>query len=93
MLEAKEFRRYAAEALQSCRTAETDDEKFAFLDLAKVWMRAAQRSEELFLRDSLFRVRIGRASVMRGTDAAGDNAPHQLSDPEFGVTVDQDSII
>jgi hypothetical protein len=48
MSETQDFRQYAAEAIQSSLTAKTDEEKMAFLDLAKVWSRAAERAQEIF---------------------------------------------
>jgi hypothetical protein len=50
MLEASELRQYAAEAIQSALMTDKSEEKTAFLDLANVWMCAAQRIEELSLR-------------------------------------------
>jgi hypothetical protein len=50
MLEASEFRQYTAEAIQSALMTDLGEEKTAFLELANVWMCAAQRVEELSLR-------------------------------------------
>jgi hypothetical protein len=46
MAEACEYRRYAAECLESARTAATGDVRKHFLDLAKMWMTAAQQLDD-----------------------------------------------
>jgi hypothetical protein len=46
MPEAHEYRQYAAECLESARTAMTEEVRKHFLDLAKMWMTAAQQLED-----------------------------------------------
>jgi hypothetical protein len=46
MADANEYRRYAAECLESARIATTEDVRKHFLDLAKMWMTAAQQLED-----------------------------------------------
>jgi hypothetical protein len=43
---AHEYRQYAAECLESARTAMTEDVRKHFLDLAKMWMTAAQQLDD-----------------------------------------------
>jgi len=49
MPESDEFLQYAREATRSATDAKNEEEKVAFLDLADVWTRAAQRCREIFL--------------------------------------------
>jgi hypothetical protein len=46
MADANEYRQYAAECLESARTATTVDVRKHFLDLAKMWMTAAQQLDD-----------------------------------------------
>jgi hypothetical protein len=46
MPEAHEYRQYAAECLESARTATTEDVRKHFLELAKMWMTAAQQLDD-----------------------------------------------
>jgi hypothetical protein len=46
MADANEYRQYAAECLESARTATTEDIRKHFLDLAKMWMTAAQQLDD-----------------------------------------------
>ena len=46
MSQASEYRRYADECLQSARTATSEDVRKHFLDLAKMWMTAAQQMDD-----------------------------------------------
>jgi hypothetical protein len=43
MTVAVEYRKYAQECLESARTADTDDVRKQFLDIAKLWLMAADR--------------------------------------------------
>ena len=45
MADANEYRQYAAECLESARTAARDVRKH-FLDLARMWMTAAQQLDD-----------------------------------------------
>jgi hypothetical protein len=44
---AKEYRRYAQECIESAREAKSDPVRKQFLDLAKLWMTAAERRDAL----------------------------------------------
>lgn len=46
MPDAHEYRQYAAECLESARTATTEDIRKHFLELAKMWMTAAQQLDD-----------------------------------------------
>jgi len=46
MAEAHEYRQYAAECLESARTATTEDVRKHFLELAKMWMTAARQLDD-----------------------------------------------
>ena len=46
MAGAQEYRQYAAECLESARTATTEDVRKHFLELAKMWMTAAQQLDD-----------------------------------------------
>ena len=46
MPKADEYRRYAEEAMQSARHATSEDARKQFLDLAKMWMTAAQQTDD-----------------------------------------------
>ena len=46
MADANEYRQYAAECLESARTATTEDVRKHFLELAKMWMTAAQQLDD-----------------------------------------------
>ena len=46
MADANEYRQYADECLESARTAMTEDVRRHFLDLAKMWMTAAQQLDD-----------------------------------------------
>jgi hypothetical protein len=46
MADANEYRQYADECLESARTATTEDVRNQFLDLAKMWMTAAQQLDD-----------------------------------------------
>ena len=46
MADANEYRQYATECLESARTAMTEEVRKHFLDLAKMWMTAAQQLED-----------------------------------------------
>jgi hypothetical protein len=41
MSTAAEFRKYAIEAMEAARKAQTENEQAQFLDLAEIWLRAA----------------------------------------------------
>jgi hypothetical protein len=43
MTTATEYRQYAQECMQSAREAQSDPVRKQFLDLAKLWMTAAER--------------------------------------------------
>ena len=46
MPEAHEYRQYAAECLESARTAMTEEVRKHFLELAKMWMTAARQLDD-----------------------------------------------
>jgi hypothetical protein len=46
MSKSSEYRQYAEECLESARTATSEDERKQFLDLAKMWMTAAQQMDD-----------------------------------------------
>jgi hypothetical protein len=46
MSKSSEYRQYAEECLQSARTAPSDDARKQFLELAKMWMTAAQQMDD-----------------------------------------------
>ncbi|HZO45542.1 MAG TPA: hypothetical protein VFB68_06585 [Xanthobacteraceae bacterium] len=46
MADANEYRQYAAECLESARTATTEDVRKHFLDLAMMWLTAAQQLDD-----------------------------------------------
>ncbi len=46
MPEAHEYRQYAAECLESARTATTEEVRKHFLELARMWMTAAQQLDD-----------------------------------------------
>ena len=46
MREAHEYRQYAAECLESARTATTEEIRKHFLELARMWMTAAQQLDD-----------------------------------------------
>ena len=46
MAEARLYRQYAAECLESARTATSEDVRKHFLELAKMWMTAAQQLDD-----------------------------------------------
>jgi hypothetical protein len=46
MSKSNEYRQYAEECLQSARTAPSDDARKHFLELAKMWMIAAQQMDD-----------------------------------------------
>jgi hypothetical protein len=45
MTVAAEYRKYAQECLESARSAGTDDARQQYLDIAKLWLMAADRLE------------------------------------------------
>jgi len=45
MTTATEYRKYAQECLESAREAQSDPVRKQFLDLAKLWMTAAERMD------------------------------------------------
>ena len=46
MSKQDDYRLYASEAIESARTATTDAVRQQFLDLAKMWMTAAQQIDD-----------------------------------------------
>jgi hypothetical protein len=46
MADANEYRQYADECLESARTATTEDDRKQLLDLARMWMTAAQQLDD-----------------------------------------------
>ncbi len=46
MADSNEYRQYATECLESARTATTEEVRKHFLDLAKMWMTAAQQLDD-----------------------------------------------
>jgi hypothetical protein len=46
MAEAHEYRQYAAECVESARTATSEKVRDHFLDLAKMWMTAAWQLDD-----------------------------------------------
>ena len=46
MAEAQEYRQYAAECLESARTAIAEEVRRHFLELARMWMTAAQQLDD-----------------------------------------------
>ena len=48
MAESHEYRQYAAECLESARTAIDEEVRKHFLELAKMWMTAAQQLDDGF---------------------------------------------
>ena len=46
MSKQEEYRQYAKEAMDSARTAPSDNVRKLFLDLAKMWMTAAQVADD-----------------------------------------------
>jgi hypothetical protein len=47
MSKAEEFRQYAEEAVRWACKSKTEQEKQAFMDLARTWAQAAVRSERI----------------------------------------------
>jgi hypothetical protein len=45
MSKADEFRRYAEEAMRGARGSNTDAKRICFLDMARAWTQAADRSD------------------------------------------------
>jgi hypothetical protein len=45
MSKADEFRRYAEEAMRGARGSNTDAKRKCFLDMARAWTQAADRSD------------------------------------------------
>ena len=45
MTTAAEFREYARECIESARDATSDPERLQFLDIAKLWLKAAARAD------------------------------------------------
>ncbi len=46
MADANEYRQYAAECVESARTATTEDIRKHFLELARMWMTAARQLDD-----------------------------------------------
>jgi hypothetical protein len=44
---AKEYRAYAAECMEAAKTAKTEEEREAFLEMATNWLRAASLAEPM----------------------------------------------
>jgi hypothetical protein len=49
MSEINHFRQYAEEAMRSARQSKIQDEKEAFIALARTWTSAAVQSERIFV--------------------------------------------
>jgi len=52
MSEINHFRQYAEEAMRSARQSKIQDEKEAFIALARTWTSAAVQSERIFVSGS-----------------------------------------
>jgi hypothetical protein len=47
--DSKEFRQNAQDCLQWARDAKTDEERKAFVDMARTWMQAATKAEGMVI--------------------------------------------
>jgi hypothetical protein len=72
---AKEFRAYAAECMEAAKTANTDEEREAFLQMAMDWLRAASLAEPMLSA----RPNIPSSSVRWAPLSWTDSRPPQLA--------------